>query len=171
MPIAFFPFKYYSVLPDSTLTTKIRQETWNIDQLFPVFRQTMSDFRELAKRIPDAAEAAKLQHLIAMLAAEIRTGIKDFKLINFFDSTIIYLYYRLLHQVYGLCKKEEERLASEERRAMERKSQKLEDIAKARKEAGRKIKDCERKIRGLNFGEGELTAAGAKMLNWLRKLR
>ena len=170
MPIAFFPFKYYSVLPDSTLTTKIRQETWNIDQLFPVFRQTKSDFRELAKRMPDAAEAAKLQHSIVMLAAEIRTGIKDLKLINFFDSTIIYLYYRLLHHVYGLCKKEEEKLASEERRAIEG-SQKLEDIAKARKEAGRKIKDCERKIRGLNFGEGELTAAGTKMLNWLKKLR
>ena len=175
MPVTFFPFRYYASLPKSTLTTKIRAETWNLDRLFPVFRNTRSEFRRRAKRIQsNISELPKLQHSISMLATEVRTGIKDLKRINFCDSAILYLYYSLLLHVYRLCRKEERKLEEEEENKSKKsrlKSQSFEDVKKAKKEIERKIKACASTIKGLQFGEKQLISASKLLLNWLSKLR
>ena len=176
MPIAFFPFRYYAVLPDSTLTTKIRQKTWNLDNLFPLLNKTKRELDKLRRSLRhNAAYVTKLRHQIGLLAAEIRTGISDLKLINFYDSAILYLYFKLLDQVHRLCKKEIERLTGEEDRALSEenklKSQKLEDIKKAKNNIEKKIKGYEGTIKGLIIGEKELVSVSAKLLNELRKLR
>ena len=42
---ARFPFVYYSLLPDLTLTSKIRQEDWNLSRLFPLFEESKAELR------------------------------------------------------------------------------------------------------------------------------
>ena len=105
------PYKIYAALPDSTLLTKIREENWKLDKLFPVFKGTKLEFEKLRKGIKSKPmNLMKLRHSIELLATEIRTGIKDLKLINYYDSTILYLYYKLLHNILKLCGKRKSKL-------------------------------------------------------------
>lgn len=175
MIIAAFPFRVLSLLPDSTLTTKIRQESWNLARLFPLIKGKKSELKSLIKNISSVADLLKARHSIVLLATEIRTGFKDLKLINFYDSAIIYLYFRLLHRVFRLCEKEEARLMVEKEKALSKETvitnQQLEEIKKAKEEIEKKIKDYEKVISGLNFAEKELVKASAHLLNQLRKLR
>ncbi len=176
MVIAIFPFKYYYLLPDSTLTTKIREESWKLDEIFPLYRQTKSELKRLRKSIKsNLGDLLKLRHTIVLLATEIKTVFKKLKLINFYDSAILYLYFRLLHHVFRLCEKEEARLIAEKEKALSNnikiKNQKLEDIKKAKETVDKKIKDYEKVINGLDFAEKELIKAGSHLLNQLRKLR
>lgn len=176
MAFALFPFKYYAVLPDSTLATKIRQESWKLDRLFPVFKETKKALNKLVKSVrKNVGDLFKLKHTVAALAAEIRGGIHDLKLINFYDSAILYLYFRLLRHVLDLCKKEKVKLEEERQQALSKKikfkDNKLEDIKKANEDIERKVKEHEEVMRGLALGENELINASAKLLNELRKLR
>ena len=57
MSIAFLPFKYYSVLPDYSLTTKIREESWDLDQLFPILKRTKEEFRRLMNAAEQLGQA------------------------------------------------------------------------------------------------------------------
>lgn len=175
-PFKVFPFAYYAVLPDSTLINRVRQQTWNLSELFKFMKTTQQELKRLSKSIKSNKEdMLKLKHAVSLLAAEIRTGFKDLKLINFYDSAILYLYFRLLHHAFGLCKKEEERLMREKEKTLSKelklKDKKLEDIKKAKEELEEKIKDYEKVIKGLGIAEKELIAVDAKLLNRLRKLR
>src|SRR3989344_3248056 len=176
MVFALFPFKYYAVLPDSTLTTKIREESWKLDKLFPLLKESKKELNRLRKSVKaNQGDVLKLQHAIAKLAACIIAGIHDLKLINFYDSAILYLYFRLLRQVLDLCKKEKAKLEEEKRQALSKKikfkGKKLEDIKKAKEDIEKKVKEHEEIMHGLALGENELINASAKLLNELRKLR
>lgn len=178
MTIAFYPVTYYSVLPVSTLTTKIREKNWNLDRLFPLIYQTKKQLERLMMSLKSKADdlpILEFKHKIGLLAAEIRAGIRDLKLINFYDSAILYLYFRLLDQIYSLCKKEIERLTEEEKVALSEKTklktQKLDEIRRAKKNIEKRIKEHERIIKGLAIGEKELIGISAQLLSELRKLR
>ena len=176
MVIAFFPFKYYAVLPDSTLTTKIREESWKLDRLFPLLKDSKNELKKLKKSIKsNPGDILRLQHSIALMAAEIRTGMKDLKLINFYDSTILYLYYKLLHHVNSLCKNEHSKLSQKTKEIVSKeirlKNQKIEDIKKAKSKLEKKIKDNEKSIDGLALGKEELVKAYEKLVSELKKIR
>jgi chromosome segregation protein len=176
MVIALFPFKYYAVLPDSTLTTKIREESWKLDKLFPLIKESKKELKKLGKSIKSSpSNILKLQHSIAVLAAEIRTGMKDLKLINFYDSTIFYLYYKLLKHVLDLCKKKRIRLIQKTKEVLSKeikfKDQKLENIKKEKEGIERNIKDYEKKIKKLDLDEKELVKVYQRLVKKLRKLR
>jgi len=172
MPAATYPFRYYGFLPESTLTTKIREESWDLERLFPVFRQTKSELRQFSRNIkPEQSDIEQLQHSIAMLATEITKGIKDMKLINFCDSALFYLYFRMLYHALGLCEKEEARLRDEESKTAVPKSARPEEIRNAKRALQDKIKQYEIVIHGLGVGEKELRKAAAHLLNKLRKLK
>ena len=176
MVIAIFPFKYYRMLPDYTLTTKIREESWKLDEIFPLYRQTKSELKRLRKSIKsNIGNLLKLRHTIVLLATEVKTVFTKLKLINFYDSAILYLYFRLLRHVFRLCEKEEARLVAEKEKALSAdikiKNQKLEDIKKAKETIDKKIKDYEKVINGLDFAEKELVKAAAHLLKQLRRLR
>lgn len=171
MPIATYPFAYYKILPESTLTTKIREQNWDLERLFPLMRKTKSELKEIRRNLKPE-NIGRLQHTIALLAAEIRGGIRDLKLINFCDSALLYLYFRAIQQCLSLCEKEEARLRQEESKLAEPKlGVKAKDIKKAKKVLHDEVKHYENLIHGLAIGEKELRKAAAHLLNKLRKLR
>ena len=175
LTLHFFPFRYLSVLPDYTLTTRIREKSWKLSELFPVLRQTTSKFKGFVKAKINSGNKAELKHQISLLATEIRTGFKDLKIINFYDSAILYLYFRLLHHVFNLCEKEHKRLIAEKEKELSEetklKEQKVEDIKKAKRDIENKIKAYGKIIHGFEIAEHELIEVDAKLLNILRKLR
>ncbi|MBI2652731.1 hypothetical protein HYX00_04670 [Candidatus Woesearchaeota archaeon] len=175
MVLAIYPYAYFSVLPDSTLTTRIRQKTWNLDRLFPVYSETKRKFKQLMKDVKNKRSSVdELQHQIILLATEIRTTFMNLKLINFCDSALLYLHFRLLHRVFNLCKKEQARLEREKQISLPEgklKDKKIEDIKKAKEIVERKIKDFEELIRKFDIAERELIRISALLLNRLRKLR
>ena len=176
MVFALFPFKYYAVLPDSTLTTKIREESWKLDKLFPLIKKTKKELKNLRKSIKsNPSDILKLQHSIALLAAEIRTGLKDLKLINFYDSTILYLHYKLLHHVNDLCKNEHNKLTQKTKEFISKgikvKDNRLEHIKKAKEKIEKKIKDNEKSINGLAIGKKQLIKAYKKLASQLKRVR
>lgn len=172
---AGFPFVYYSVLPDSTLTTKIREESWKLDRLFPLLRKSREELKKLMKSIKsNKADILRLKGSIALLAAEIRSGLKDLKLINFYDSAILYLYFKLLQHVFILCRKEEEKLMEEKENALSgevRLKGKLEEIRKSKKDVEKKVKAFEKVVNGLDIAKRELAKAYEKLVEELESLR
>lgn len=109
MLFAIFPFRYYKVLPDSALANRIRQKSWDLDNIFPRLKQRKSELRGLTKSITsNLSNIAKVRHSIDLLCKEIKAGVKDLKYINFYDSALLYLYFRLLNHAFGLCNKEKE---------------------------------------------------------------
>lgn len=176
MVFALFPFKYYAVLPESTLATRIRQESWKLDRLFPLLKESKKELKKLKKSLnSNPGNIPRLQHAIALLAAEIRTGMGDLKRINFYDSTILYLYYKLLHHVNGLCKSEHSRLSQKTKELVSKelklKNQKIENIKKAKGRIERNIKQNEKSVNGLAIGKAELARAHEKLVSELKKAR
>lgn len=176
MAATLFPFKYYAVLPESSLTTAIRQKSWDIDKLFPLIKTSKSELKRIRKGIKSGiSDAPKLQSAIASLAAEIRTGIKDLKLINFYDSAIFYLYFKLLRHVLELCEKEEAKLMQKTKEALSKEEKldykKLEGVRKAKDEIEESIKDYEKAIGGLKVEENELSKVYQRLVKKLGKLR
>ncbi len=181
-PSKYYPFGYYAYfLSDSTLTTKIREKSWDLETLFPMLKKAKSDLEGLSRRLgPDLSEdkAQKLQNelksSIRLLANEIRTGFKDLKLINFYDSALFYLYFRLLQHVLALCKKEEEILSEKKNKAASDSMKikgKLEEIKKAKNETEKKIKENEKRIGRLSLAESELRKVNGQIFKRLRKIR
>ncbi len=171
-----FPFKYYSFLPDSTLATKIREESWKLDALFPAIKKSKSELERLGKSISsNTAEILKAQGSINRLAEEIREGFIHLKLINFYDSTILYLYYRLLQDLFSVCRMEESRLIKEVENAAsletELNEQELDGIKKAKNELEKKIAEHEKIIKELSIDEKDLLKAYTSLVKKLRKLR
>lgn len=171
-----FPFKYYSFLPDSTLTTKIREESWKLDDIFPAIKKSKSELEKFGKSInSNIAEIPKMQGIFNELAAEIRKAFTHLKLINFYDSTILYLYFRLLQDVFELCSREEIRLNAEKERVMsletEMDEQESDDIKKAKEELKKKIEEYKEVSRGISIGESELDKAYKSLVKELRTLR
>ena len=152
-----FPFKYLAILSDSTLTTNIRERSWDLDKIFPQIKAAKSEIKELGKGIKsDSGSIFKLRQSIAALAAEIKAGFRDLKLINFYDSAIFYLYFRLLSHVLELCKKEESRLRS---------------IKKAKIQIEEKIKEYEKLIKNFGAAKKSLIEDYEQMVKALEKRR
>ncbi len=173
MAIVTFPFKFYSALPNYTLITKIREQSWKLSKLFPIFINTKLELKRLL-HTPKSDKIGEVSQLIALLAAEIRAGIKILKLINFYDSTILYLYYRLLHHIFNLCKEEEIRLIREKQKSFPKDAsinQKLKDIKKAKEDIENKIKKYEELINGLEVSKKELAKVYEKLVGELEKQR
>ena len=172
---AGFPFVYYSVLPDSTLTTKIREESWKLDRLFPLLRKSREELKKLRKSIKsNKVDILRLKGSIALLAAEIRSGLKDLKLINFYDSAILYLYFKLLQHVFILCRKEEEKLMEEKEKTLSKEVRlkgKIEEIRKSKKEVEKKVRAFEKVVNGLGIAKRELAKAYEKLVEELESLR
>lgn len=176
MLISLYPFRYYAMLPDYTLTTKIREESWKLDKLFPLLKTSKSELKRLIKGTKsNTADIPKIQHSIALSAAEIRTGIKDLKLINFYDSAILYLYFKLLGHILGLCSKEEERLLNEKNKAASKAikldNRHFEEIKKAKDEIEKKVRGYGGLIKGLDIAEEKLIEVYQKFVQRLDKLR
>jgi|TARA_Y100000310_G_scaffold337570_1_gene425011 hypothetical protein len=162
------------MLPDSTLTTKIREETWKLKDLYPLLKTTKQELKKLTKEIRSNIHAVvKLYPVISKLATEIRISVKELKFINFYDSTILYLYYKLLNHLLEVCKKEHERLKEESEKALldETNLKGKKDLKKIRKDIEKKINEYKKVIRGLDVGENELVKTGAILVNKLRKLK
>ena len=176
MVVVTFPFKYYSVLPDFTLTTKIREESWNLDRLFPLLKTTKAELKKSSHSIQsNIAELPKLQHSVALLATEIKTGIRDLKFINFYDSALLYLYFKLLHHLFEICRREHERLMAERKNATEAEKklngQKLANISGVKRELKKRIRKCKGMIRAMEIEERKLVNVSAHLLKNLRNLR
>ncbi len=181
MAIIMFPFRFWAALPEGTLINRIRQESWNLNDIFKLLKGTKSDLRELKKSVKNGKISRdEINHFINSLSKEIRSGFKDLKLINFYDSAILYLYFRLLQNVFGLCEKEIARFAKEKKKELpkglwakwiEANKEKLEDIKKAKEYMENSIKKYEELINGLEIGERELFKAYQKLVKRLRNLR
>ncbi|MDP3766250.1 MAG: hypothetical protein Q8R04_07090, partial [Nanoarchaeota archaeon] len=175
MFIAAFPFKYYKFLPDFALATKIRQKSWNIDKLFPRLKERKAELRGLIKDIKsNLGNILKVRNPIELLSREIREGIKNLKYINFYDSTLLYLYYRLLHHVFDLCKKEEARLKAEMQNALSKEinpKDKAENVKKAKEDIEKDIKEHKKLIRSFDAAKRSLVDAYESLVRELRKRR
>ena len=176
MAVVTFPFKYYSVLPDYTLATRIREDSWKLDKLFPLMEKAESELKRLGKGVKtNIAELPNLYNAIASLSKETMAGIKFLKYIHFYNSALLYLYFRLLHHVHELCRHEHDRLAAElrELRAAQRKlgRHKLRNIRRAGHEVGRKIRKYRKAIRKLSIEESRLIHVSLILLRIFRKLR
>ncbi|MBI2658324.1 hypothetical protein HYX08_06560 [Candidatus Woesearchaeota archaeon] len=144
MLLSTFPFKYYSVLPDYTLANKVREKSWDLDRIFPLLKKEKSELEKLAKGIKSSPSSIlKVRHAIYLLTVEIKLGFKDLKYINFYDSALFYLYFRLLHHIHGLCKKEEEKLMDEAQKEIskEKSPESAKDIKKQKKELEKSISE------------------------------
>lgn len=170
------PYQYYAALPDSTLINRVREENWNLDKLFPLLKETKKRLKRLKKDLKSSlGNTLELKHCIILLGAEIRTGVKDLKLINFYDSAILYLYYKMLHHIFELCEKEHSKLTDEKEKAFSNeiklKEHALKDIKKAKDEVEKKIKIYEKSIKELEIGENELIEVYEKLVEDLEEER
>ena len=176
MIILMLPFRYYKFLPDSALAIKIRQKSWNLDNLLPQLKNRKSEFRELVKSIgSNPANILRVKSSINSLSEEIKAGIKNLKFINFYDSALLYLYFRLLHHVFDLCRREHDRLVEERQMDFSKKrnlkDQKVEDIKKAKEAIEEDIKEHERLIRGFDAAKRRLVETYENLVEELRKRR
>lgn len=110
-----------------------------------------------------------------LLSKELMAGIKFLKYINFYDSALLYLYFRLLHHVHELCRHEHDRLAAElkELGAAERRlnKQKLRNFRRAKREIAGKIRKYRRAMRRFHTEESRLIHASWILLKIFRNLR
>lgn len=175
MFVKWFPFGYYAaLLRTPTLPIKIREKTWDLDRLFVMMGKSKAMIRQLMRTSkPSIANIQKLKSSIAQLAAEIQRGIRDLKYISFYDSTMFYLYYRLLCHVFELCKREEDRLMGIEKGAESdaNREKDLKDIKKAKKEIEKRKKAYEKLIKELKIGEKKLIKDYEGLVKKLRRLR
>lgn len=175
MFLTTFPFKYYALLPDYTLTTKIRQESWNLDKIFPLLKSKKSELKELAESIKsNPSNILKVRHAIYSLTIEIKLGFKDLKFINFYDSALLYLYYRLLHHVYDLCKKEESRLIEEKQKEISKEKnldEHAENIKIQKESLEKSINEHAKLIKKFDAAKKGLVKDYENLVNELRKRR
>lgn len=176
MPITTFPFKHYCMLPDYSLANKIREKSWDLDKIFPLLKKHKKGLKELQKNIKsDPNSISKVRDAIYSLAIEIKLGIKNLKFINFYDSALLYLYYRLLKHVFELCKKEQEKLEEEKQEAISEenkaKGQKATDIKKEIKSIERKINEHGELINEFDAAKRKLIIVYEKLVKKLRKER
>lgn len=176
MVVITFPFKYYSVLPDYTLTTKIREDSWKLDKLFPLIKKSESELKRLGRSVKTKiSDLPSLYSAVASLSKELMAGIKFLKYINFYDSALLYLYFRLLRHVHELCRHEHGRLAAElkELGAAERKlnKQKLRNFRRAKREIAGKIRKYRRAMRRFHIEESRLIHVSWILLKIFRSLR
>ena len=172
MNFAMFPFKSYSLLPDSTLANRIREETWDLESLFPRLEQAKSRLKKLSGKI-NPSDIAEIHKAITELGTEIASGFRDLKRINFYDSAIFYFYFKLLHHVLELCKREQARLDEDRQKAAigfaELKDK--EKIKKAKKEAEKSIRNHSRLIAGFDAAKKALVNDYEALVEELKRRR
>jgi len=172
MVFAIYPFKYYYVLPDYTLANKIREKSWELDRLFPLLKKRKKELKKLLKSIKSShQDILKVRQAIYALALEIKLGIKDLKFINFYDSALLYLYYRLLRHVSELCKSEEKKLRQEMQKdvSKEKSLKHAENIKNESKNIERKIKENGESVKSFESAKKRLVEAYEKLVDELRK--
>ena len=166
MPIMFpiYPFRIFAALSDSTLANRIRQESWNIDRIFPGFKKAESSFQGLAGSIKsNLADLGRVNVLINQMKSQIRAALTDLKRINFYDSAILYLSFKSLRNLLDLCKKEETRLIEKTKEAGE--------LKEAREKIEDKIKEYGRLINGFDAAKKALIKDYEHLVIELRKRR
>jgi hypothetical protein len=166
-----YPFRYYAMFPESTLAIKIREESWFLETL-------INNIREAKKRIRSYIHGVKIDNMaelqasIVGLAREIKLGIRKLKFVYYYDSTLLYLYFRMLKHVQTHCKSEEKKLKKNSNnlpKELHDKSKK--DLKKARKELAKHIRQNHHLVHGLDIGEKHLISTSTILVNKLRKLR
>ena len=174
MLLTTFPFKYYSMLPDSTLANKIREKSWDLDKIFPLLKKEKSELEKLTKGIKsNPSNIMKVRHAIYSLTIEIKLGFKDLKYINFYDSTLLYLYFRLLHHIYGLCRKEEARLEEEKQKEISKEKyfEDAKNIKNQKEELEKSIKEHAKLIKDFDAAKKRILEVHENLVKELRKRR
>lgn len=166
MLLSRFPFMFFGrLLTIPTLSTKIRQKTWDLDNLIPAMRKTKSHIRRLMGiSKPAQADVQGLKDSLIALASEIEIGIKHLKYISFYNSALFYLYYRLLIHLHDLCEREEKRLREENDKASH-------EFKKAKKGIKIEVKSHERTIRRLKIAEEYIIRDYEDLVKQLNKRR
>jgi len=171
-----YPFKILSLLSDSTLTTNIRERTWELDNLFVQLKATKSKLSDSIKNFEsDQSKILELRSSIGLLSREIIAGFKDLKLINFYDSAILYLYYKTLHHLLHLCRKEERSLMGKTKEALTEEAKIKDkmrlDVKKAKNKIEEKIKEYEKLVNGFEAAKKDIIKAYENLFDELHKRR
>jgi len=166
MMLSRFPFMFFGrLLTIPTLSTKIRQKTWDLDKIIPSMEETKSKIRRLMRTSKPTQEGMQgLKDSLIDLASEIEIGIKDLKYISFYNSALFYLYYRLLIHLHDLCEREEKRLKEENVKASN-------EFKKAKRDIKSSIRAHERTIRRLKIAEGYIIKDYEGLVKQLNKRR
>lgn len=166
MLISRFPFMYLGrLLTIPTLSTKIRQKTWDLDNIIPARMKTRSRIRRLVIiSKPTQADMQKLKDALIDLASEIRTGVKDLKYISFYNSALFYLYYRLMIQLHNLCESWKIRLREENSKASSK-------FNKAKNDIKTEMKPHERTIKRLRIAEKYIIRDYEELVKQMNKRR
>lgn len=148
-----------------TLSTKIRQKTWDLDDVIPAMEKAKSHIgRLMSISEPDQADIQGLKDSFIALASEIGKGIKNLKYISFYNSALFYLYYRLLIHLHDLCEREERRLIDENNKASR-------EFNKAKKDIKSEIRAHKRTIKKFNIAEKYIIRDYEGLVKQLRKRR
>jgi len=170
-----YPFKILALLSDSTLAIKIREKSWDLDKLFPRLKTEKSELRRLTSSLQsNPGGIPKVSLSIASLAREIRAAFMKLKLINFYDSAILYLYFKSLHHLLDLCKKEESRLAEKIREAISDETsikEKKESIIRLKNDIEKKIREYGELIKRFDAAKKALIKDYEQLVKELRKRR
>lgn len=155
MVIAAYPYKILSFLNLVTLINRIREKNWKLEALFPLLEETKSRLRRLGGSLSQD-DLNRIRAEIKALASEVMNGVHDLKLINFYDSAILYLYFKMLHNVSGLCNEAHSRLKAKMKQA---KSKPKEDLEKAKDDAEEEVRHYQGLVKRLRVSEEELNSA------------
>lgn len=166
MLLSKFPFMFFGrLLTIPTLSTKIRQKTWDLDNVITTMENAKSRIGRLMRISKLAQEDTEsLKDSFIALALRIESGVKDLKYISFYNSALFYLHYRLLIHLHDLCLREEGRLRDENNKASR-------GFSKSKRDIKLKIRAHKRTIKRFKIAESYIIRDYEELVKQLRKRR